>query len=317
MGEQSVSVIIAAKNAAATIARAVVSALAQPEAAQVILIDDGSSDGTADRAREAAAGDSRLVVRSMPRNVGPSAARNVALDIATSAWVCPLDGDDYFQEGRLGRLLSQAEGCDLVGDDILMVYAGRENEPPRRLIGERMALPLTLTLASFAEANISRPGMPRRELGFLKPIMRRGFLAQAGLRYDEAVRLGEDFVLYSAALARGAVFKVVEACGYVAVERDDSLSAAHTTADLQALLGACERLLRHERLGEHDRKGAMRHLAQVRAKVRLREVLDARREGGVLKGLKAIVERAPDAPYIVGQILADKRAARTQRSLVS
>lgn len=307
--DRTVSVIIAAKNAGSTIGRAVSSALAEPEAAQVILIDDGSSDDTVARAREAAAGSARLVVWSMPVNVGPSAARNKALELATSTWVCPLDGDDYFQPGRLAKLLAASEGCDFVGDDILMVYSDREGEPPRRLIGDREPLPMTLTLAKFAEGNISRPGMPRRELGFLKPLIRRSFLERTGLRYDETVRLGEDYVFYATALSKGAVFKVLEPCGYVAVERSDSLSATHTTRDLQALLRACTSLANSTELREADRRAARRHLAQVRAKTRLREVLDARREGGLVHGLRAIAERAADAPYIVGQILADKRAA--------
>ncbi|WP_165842868.1 glycosyltransferase family 2 protein [Phenylobacterium deserti] len=307
--DRTVSVIIAAKNAGRTIARAVSSALAQPEAAQVILIDDGSSDDTVARAQEAAAGSDRLLIRSMAVNVGPSAARNKALESATSSWVCPLDGDDYFEVGRLGKLLDQSDGCDFVADDISMIYADRPEEPMRRLIGEREPLPMTLSFARFAEGNISQPGMPRRELGFLKPIMRRSFIDAMGLRYDETVRLGEDYVFYATALANGAVFKVLEPCGYVAVERSDSLSATHTTRDLQALLKACTSLASAERLSEEDRRAARRHLAQVRAKTRLREVLDARREGGIVRGLKAIVERAADAPYIVSQILADKRAA--------
>jgi succinoglycan biosynthesis protein ExoU len=44
---QSICVIIAAKNASDTIATAIKSALAEPEVAEVVVIDDGSTDATA------------------------------------------------------------------------------------------------------------------------------------------------------------------------------------------------------------------------------------------------------------------------------
>src|SRR5580698_8233831 len=95
--EFHVTVIIAAKDAIATIGRAIVSALAQPEAAEVIVVDDGSSDGTAALARTHDDGGSRLRVLRLERNSGPAAARNLALEMATSPFVCVLDADDFMQ----------------------------------------------------------------------------------------------------------------------------------------------------------------------------------------------------------------------------
>jgi glycosyltransferase involved in cell wall biosynthesis len=59
-----VAVLIAAHNAAATIGAAVRSALAQPEACEVIVVDDASTDGTGTAALAAAQGDTRLHVLS-------------------------------------------------------------------------------------------------------------------------------------------------------------------------------------------------------------------------------------------------------------
>lgn len=173
--------MIPAKDAQATIARAVASALAEPEADRVVVIDDGSTDATAEVARRAGEGGERLVVRSLPISFGPSAARNLAIAQTDAPWICPLDADDFFQPGRLGLLLDQAQGCDFVADDLLMVCEGCEAGPARRVIGAREPLPLMLGFTDFVEANISRPGRPRREYGFLKPLMRRAFLAQHGL----------------------------------------------------------------------------------------------------------------------------------------
>lgn len=311
-----VAVMIPAKNAQATIGRAVASALAEPEAVQVVLIDDGSTDGTVAAARAAAAGSDRFTVRSLPNSRGPAAARNLAIAMTDAPWICPLDADDFFHRGRLGRLLAQADGCDLVADDLLMVREGAEDGPERRVIGEREPLPLKLEFASFLEANISRPGMLRREYGFLKPLMRRSFLARHALAYDESLRLGEDVMLYSAALGRGAVFKVVPACGYVAVERAGSLSGRHTTQDLRALRDASARLLLLPGLTRREQAAVRRHVRHLQAKVDLREVLDVRRAHGLARGLMAIARRAPNAPYILARMAEDKRAVRRARGAV-
>lgn len=310
---RKVAVIIPAKNAQSTIGRAVASALAEPEAEQVMVIDDGSTDATAAAAREAAGGSARLVVRSLPASVGPAAARNLAIALTDAPWIGLLDADDFFQPGRLRRLLDQADGCDFVADDLLTVGQGAEAGPMRRVIGGREPLPITLGLTDFLEANISRPGLPRREYGFLKPLMRRDFLAQRGLAYNEALRLGEDVILYSAGLALGAVFKVVPPCGYVAVERPDSLSGRHTTQDLRALRDASAGLRGLPGLSPRERLAIRRHVRHLQAKVDLREVLDARRTGGVAGGLLVLAARARNAPYIFARMAEDKLSARRAR----
>ncbi|MDB5445088.1 MAG: glucosyltransferase protein [Phenylobacterium sp.] len=310
---RQVAVMIPARNAAATIGRAVASAIAEPEAREVVVIDDGSTDDTARAARAAAAGSPKLTIKSLPVSGGPAAGRNLAITLTTAPWICPLDADDFFQAGRLGRLLDQADGCDFVADDLLMVLEGHEAGPAKRVIGDREPLPIRLEFTSFVEANVSRPGLPRREYGFLKPLMRRAFLEAKGLGYDEGLRLGEDFILYSAALGLGGVFKVVGPCGYIAVERAGSLSGRHTTQDLRALRAASARLARLPGLTAREQLAVRRHARHLQAKVDLREVLDARREGGLVRGLVAIGQRPGNAPYILARMAEDKWNARQAR----
>lgn len=313
MDTRSVAVVVAAKNAQATIGRAVRSALAEPEARQVVVVDDGSGDDTAQAARQAAAGSDRLILHSSPVSGGPSAARNIGRSLSDAAWIAPLDADDYFQRGRLSRLLDQAEDCDFIADDLLMLREGAEQQPPVRMIGDREPLPVTLNFVSFVEGNLSRPGRPRREYGFLKPLMRRAFLDAHDLAYDERLRLGEDFVLYSRALAHGAAFKVTPPCGYVAIERAGSLSGRHGVRDLRALREAAAELAALPGLSAHERAAARRHERLVQAKVDLREVIDARRSGGVLRGLLAIAARSENAPYIFARMAEDKWSALSAR----
>lgn len=302
--DPDVAVIIPAHNAEATIGRAVASALAQPEACEVIVVVDGATDATAASARAADDGSGRLAVITLTQSGGPANARNLALEHSRAAWVCPLDADDYFLPGRLARLRAETGYCDFVADDLLRVIEGRAHDAPHPMIGERMALPMCLGLETFVRGNISRANLPRAELGFLKPLMRRTFLDAHRLRYDTRLRLGEDFILYARALALGAKFKVLPACGYIAVERAASISGSHGAKELRALVEA-SRELDTLKLSASDREALRDHRSHVGAKLALREFLDAKRAAGLV-GAAAVLARAPQAvPYVVTTVAGD------------
>jgi len=103
-----VSVVVPMYQSAATIARAVRSALAQlDEASEVIVVDDGSTDGGADVALALADLRVRVVTQS---NRGVSAARNAGVQAAKHPWVALLDADDEWLPGHLedfGRLRTE------------------------------------------------------------------------------------------------------------------------------------------------------------------------------------------------------------------
>lgn len=305
-GSRSVCVVVAAMNAEKTIGRAVQSALAQPETAELMVVDDGSTDGTASRAEAANDGTGRLTVLRNSRNLGPAAARNRAIAASRSPIVTVLDSDDYWLPGRLGRLLAQMSDRDFVADDLFRVVEGQEHQALETLMGPRSELPRDLTLAQFVLANVSRPGRSRQELGFLKPLMRRAFLDGHGLAYDETVRLGEDFILYAQALARGGRFRLVAPCGYVAVERPTSLSGAHGAADLKALLVACEALDREVGLDRASRRALGEHGRHLRGKLHHRRVLDVRRACGLAAAIRALFEDLEAIPHVLSATLSDK-----------
>jgi succinoglycan biosynthesis protein ExoU len=271
-----VCVIIAAKDAQATIGVAVLSALAQPEASEVIVVDDASTDATGQAARACDDGSGRLVVVRLEQNVGPAAARNAALGLSHAPSVCVLDADDFMFPGRLTKLLAGAEdGALLVADNLLRANAGGETGP-YRLLFPQGSQPRLLDLRMFVAADISYPCRPSRELGFLKPLMSRAFLDENGLRYDPRLRLGEDYVLYASALARGARMKLVDACGYVSVEHGDSLSNDHKIGDLRALVAADAELAATDGLTAEDIATIRAHQASVAHRLHHRECLDAK-----------------------------------------
>jgi len=301
-----VCVIIAARNAEATIATAVASALRQPEVAEVIVVDDASTDRTSAAAEAAGDGSGRLKLLRLTRNAGPAAARNAALAVATARLLCVLDADDYFLDGRLGRLLAAPRTWDLIADDIVLVRGNAAATVAGLVTGPGQ--PLRLSLAAFVAGNIGRAGEHRRELGFLKPIMRRSFLQRHGLRYDERLRLGEDYALYVEALAAGAVFAVTAPCGYVAIERADSLSAQHRTDDLGAIITFDDAMIARSGLAPDARKALRAHRDATMRKWQHRRVLDRRRSHGYAAALRELLHAPRAWRHILSETLAAKLA---------
>jgi len=96
----AVSVIIPAYNSAAFIAEAVESVRAQTFGDhEVIVVDDGSSDGTEEVVRRLGAG----VRYHRQPNQGPAAARNAGIGLSRGDLVCFLDADDLWMPEKLAR----------------------------------------------------------------------------------------------------------------------------------------------------------------------------------------------------------------------
>lgn len=94
----AVSVIIPTHNRWPMIGEAVDSVLAQSfQDFELIVVDDGSSDGTAERIR-ALGGDTRIIVRS---RCGVSAARNYGASVARGRYLAFLDSDDLWLAEKL------------------------------------------------------------------------------------------------------------------------------------------------------------------------------------------------------------------------
>ena len=110
----SISVIIPCYRAAATLRRAVDSALTgAPGDLEVLLVDDGSPDDTGVLCDELAAADPR--VRALHRaNGGAGAARNTGLDAAHGDWVLFLDADDALLPGLWAALDALTTDADMI-----------------------------------------------------------------------------------------------------------------------------------------------------------------------------------------------------------
>ncbi len=97
-----ISVVIPVYNAELYIERSVQSALVQPETAEVILVDDASSDDSLAYCQKLATRDGRVSVLQHPdgKNHGAGASRNLGILKAACEWVAFLDADDFYLPER-------------------------------------------------------------------------------------------------------------------------------------------------------------------------------------------------------------------------
>ena len=102
-----VTVVIPAHNAARFLPRTLESIQQQTLApAAVVVVDDGSTDGTADTARRFG-----VTVAQQPQR-GPGAARNRGLELTTTEFVAFLDADDWYAPDKIERAVAVLEGLD-------------------------------------------------------------------------------------------------------------------------------------------------------------------------------------------------------------
>jgi succinoglycan biosynthesis protein ExoO len=234
------SIIIAAWNAERTILSAIASALLQTDVdVEVVVADDASTDGTANLVESVK--DSRVRLVRCAANGGPSAARNAALEAARGAWIAVLDADDTMLPGRIAALSARARAHDLdiVADNM---WVQRGDLAPRLFIAESSDSTLErVTLEKFCLRNLLFGGAAG--YGYLKPMFRAAFLRRAGLRYDPAMRVGEDFMLVAEALAQGARYGRLRGAWYNYTVAPGSISHRLSLAQANAMLAADARFL--------------------------------------------------------------------------
>jgi glycosyltransferase involved in cell wall biosynthesis len=193
-------------NRAATIGPALASVLGQTyRDLELLVVDDGSTDGTAQVVERFAAHDQRVRLIKLAANEGRSAARNHALDAARGEFVTFLDSDDLFAPARLERLVAAAgrfPGDDIFIDDNLQ-FAFRDG---RVVIRSRSVYPSGVA-----------PGRPRPVWveGYVcwsaasKLFLRRSLVEFLHVRFPTELAQAEDYVVMLQVMFEGRPRRVI------------------------------------------------------------------------------------------------------------
>jgi glycosyltransferase involved in cell wall biosynthesis len=289
--ELPVSVVVPAFNRADTLGRALESAFGQSPRppAEVVVVDDGSSDGTAAVAERAGA---RVVQHAANR--GPSAARNTAIESARQAWIAPLDADDEWLPHHLERLWAARAGHVLVAGACLWVdhrgavvrFEGAVDEVPMVLRSPEALL--------FPENHVPASAV----------LLRRDALERAG-RYDEHITLAEDLDLWVRMLEHGTGVLLPDVVSIYHLHEEQA------TADRAALRLAHETLAAKYARRPWASAALVDRVRAVAAWDELREDERAGRRATALRKLAALVAR-PRRAAALAPLLARRRRVRAR-----
>jgi peptidoglycan/xylan/chitin deacetylase (PgdA/CDA1 family) len=198
--ERSVAIIIPAYQAGLTLNRTLASIHGQHYGAwQAIVVDDGSSDRTADVAGDWARRDGRISTVTIAHG-GAARARNAGLGLTRSEWVVFLDADDTLAPEFLTHMLAMAAKDPTVG--VVACAFDRRDESGRR---SATIEPLPLEDDPFA---ICRAGTPGAIHSFLS---RRSVLTEVG-GFDESLTTCEDWDLWVRIAWRRTKFVTTSRC---------------------------------------------------------------------------------------------------------
>ncbi len=184
--EPTVSVVIAAYNAAETLGETLASVLGQTwRDYEVIVVDDGSTDATA----EVAEGYGEAVRLIRKENGGSASARNAGIRAARGRYVAFLDADDLWLPEKLERQMRlHAEQPDLAWSYTDAVFFDDETGEALWQTGRELALP---------EGDVLRPLFVRNAIAFSSAVVRRSvLLAEGGFDTSALHRISEDWDLW-------------------------------------------------------------------------------------------------------------------------
>ena len=204
-----VSVIVPFYNVRNYLADCVESVLAQTlKDTELILVDDGSSDGSGDMAEAFRSRNPEMIRVLHQDNRGPASARNAGLEIARGAYVHFLDSDDRLKPPALETLYSEAVRKDL---DILFFCAEVFSDDPElqedvKVHGNEFIRTAQAGIVLSGKESLRMLYDDRRE-EYPAPVwtrlFRRAFLMDSGIRYPVGrIHEDEDFGFFTYYYAR-------------------------------------------------------------------------------------------------------------------
>jgi len=262
-----VSVIMANYNGARYLRAALQSLMRQTlKSWELILVDDASSDESVAVAEQTANGDPRVHIIRQTANGGPAAARNRALDAVSGKWIAVFDSDDLMVPQRLELLLERARADDatIVADN-LMLFSDSHSRPRRYLRNRLGRSPHWIGLAEFIDSTWIYSRTP--DLGYLKPMIRADVVRRLGARYDERLRISEDFNFLVRIMAQGHQLRLDPSAMYLYQKHATSTSHRFSAADIRAILDADERFLRQAGLTFEESASLKRRIRSLESQL--------------------------------------------------
>lgn len=216
-------------NAIAYIDNCIKSILNQEEKNfEILLIDDGSTDGSGEKCDNWGRKDARIRVFHK-KNEGVSSARNIGLDNARGEWVAFIDADDEVSPQYLS-IPEELLGCDV----ILKNFIERTNEAD---------LEFRVSRAEYhGKKSIVRWFIRGRHNALWDKIIRRDIIGDT--RFDSTISIGEDLLFFAAVLPKISWIATCECGHYIYIRRPSSaMSKSNGRNRLEGYIFNSEKLI--------------------------------------------------------------------------
>lgn len=307
-----VSILIPTYNSEAYIAQALESIFNQTYCNwEIILVDDASTDSTLEIVGNF--NDERLKIISNQRNRGVSFGRNCGIKKAQGNWIALLDSDDWYESERIEKLLlvAQQRNADLVADDLFLICDG-EQQPWSTLLQENeqeISSVELIDIVKFVTSDRPSPMKGKRNwsFGYIKPLIKREFLLRNKLKYNEAVNVGEDYILYFECLRNQARFFLISQPYYYYRTRPNSLSMRKPTEYLFQSYEITQSFLKTETSSQADLQliEALSHNLVIFKKMLIyHRVLEGIQHKQLLKIVKQIIIHPYVLVYLVDKLIS-------------
>lgn len=210
----SLSIIIPAYNAESSIRRCLDS-IPIREDIEVIVIDDGSADNTAEVLREY---EDRFKVIYLSKNSGVSVARNLGLDEATGDFITFMDADDEYMPGGVEIMLRATE----LDDNMVQFNHLRDGDRVMRF---------------YVRSNRwTVPDLPPKWVLVWNTIYKRSFIEEHDIRFPEGQQFEEDRIFNLLCFRYSPEMTTV--CEYVVNKHNTEGSLCHTKTEDRLLITA-------------------------------------------------------------------------------
>lgn len=213
MHEILISIIVPVYNTAPWLPRCLDSICSQSyQNLEILCVNDGSTDNSAEILAEYAAKDARIKVFTQA-NAGLSAARNTGLEHATGEWVTGVDSDDYLYPGAYESAVND------ISDEVDMVFFGVQE-----VTEDGTSLPhnVYFDLPVAGEYPMTPELAAKLNVCFVSKLWRRSMLEENKLRFPVGLVHEDEAMFYLAAPYTRKV-AICPAMGYAYMQRAGSI----------------------------------------------------------------------------------------------
>ena len=189
---------------------------------ELILVDDGSTDDSLTVLEAFAEKDTRVIVLNNEVNRGAAEARNRGIEIARGKYLCFVDADDYIDLGFLQHFYDalQADDCDFVKCGAYEEYNDNNENvmytrscvlPDRCFQDAKTIINQVIDMELIPLFGYNWNGCYKMEI-----------IEENHLRFDETLKVHEDFVFNMAYLPFVRKMQCLSYCGYHYVKRNNN-----------------------------------------------------------------------------------------------